>query len=257
MPPPPRAGRSTSSKCWAPRSWTGSGCWSRSGRAAPTTGSGSSPAARSSEGRPIWRRWSASAGRSSGSTSCRRGSSARCCWTGPSPGAHPGHRPCGCGWPGSPGGVRWRTSTRRCAGWVPTSSTASTGSPPTARCCPLSATCCTASERPPNGDGRRPVRGGVRRCRPLPGGGGLVLLEDVLDLFAGLLEVARCLVGLPLGLEVTVVGGLAERLLALAPELLGLVLRLVDPAHERAPSLPSVYPASLPRCPRAHTRERS
>src|SRR5688572_33488192 len=65
--------------------------------------------------------------------------------------------------------------------------------------------------------------------RPPGAGGGL--LEDVLDLLAGLLEVARRLVGLSLGLEVAVAGGVPEALLALARELFGLVLHLVDATH--------------------------
>src|SRR3954454_9108478 len=58
-------------------------------------------------------------------------------------------------------------------------------------------------------------------------------LEGVLDLLAGLLQVAGGLVFLALGLQVAVVGRVADGLLALAGELLCLVLHLVDAAHRK------------------------
>src|SRR4051794_36394859 len=62
-------------------------------------------------------------------------------------------------------------------------------------------------------------------------------LEDVLDLLAGLLGVARGLVLVTLGLQVGVVGRPARRLLALPGDFLGLVLHLVDAAHPVPPRL--------------------
>src|SRR3954454_17071506 len=63
-----------------------------------------------------------------------------------------------------------------------------------------------------------------------------VLLEDVLDLLAGLLDVGLGLVRLALGLHVLVVRRLAERLLGRADLLVGHVLHLVVGAHDGAPS---------------------
>src|SRR3954451_25487330 len=58
-----------------------------------------------------------------------------------------------------------------------------------------------------------------------------LLLEGVLDLLAGLLEVGLALVALALSLEVLVVGGVAERLLRLAEHALALVGHLVVVTH--------------------------
>src|ERR1700734_1867626 len=63
-----------------------------------------------------------------------------------------------------------------------------------------------------------------------------LLLERVLDLLAGILEIARDLVSLALGLNVLVPGGLADTLLDLPLELLALVVGLVFRAHGRLPS---------------------
>src|SRR5215204_1134684 len=57
------------------------------------------------------------------------------------------------------------------------------------------------------------------------------VLEGVLDLLAGLLQVALGLVGPTLGLQFLVIGGLAESFLALPLEFLGLVLGLVINSH--------------------------
>src|SRR3712207_5644955 len=77
-------------------------------------------------------------------------------------------------------------------------------------------------------------------------------LEDVLDLLAGLLEVARGLVRLALGLQVAVAGRLADALLALAGELLGLVLHLVDAAHvDSSRRIRPGYPRTTDLTPRA------
>jgi hypothetical protein len=50
----------------------------------------------------------------------------------------------------------------------------------------------------------------------------------------GVLDLAGRLVGLALGLQVTVAGGIADRLLAVSLELLGLVLCLVLESHDRS-----------------------
>src|SRR5215216_6981649 len=73
------------------------------------------------------------------------------------------------------------------------------------------------------------------------------VLEGVLDLLAGLLQVALGLVGLPLDLQFVVIGGPAESFFGLPLELLGLVLGLVINSHgsilpRRA--VPSCFPAS-------------
>src|SRR3954447_9289431 len=94
------------------------------------------------------------------------------------------------------------------------------------------------------GDGTGPAAPRHTRCRRpssitrvretgQPGG---VLLEDVLDLLAGLLHVGLGLVRLALGLHVLVVRRLAERLLGRADLLVGHVLHLVVGAHDGAPS---------------------
>src|SRR5215203_1976326 len=57
------------------------------------------------------------------------------------------------------------------------------------------------------------------------------VLEGVLDLLAGLLQVALGLVGLPFDLQFVVIGGPAESFFGLPLELLGLVLGLVVNAH--------------------------
>src|SRR5207248_9023079 len=58
-----------------------------------------------------------------------------------------------------------------------------------------------------------------------------LLLEDVFDFFAGLLDVALGLVELALSLELVVVGGLADGLLTLALQLFGLVLDFIVETH--------------------------
>src|SRR4051812_14599861 len=59
------------------------------------------------------------------------------------------------------------------------------------------------------------------------------LPESVLDLLAGLLEIALRLLALPLGLEVAIVGGPPDGLLALAGKFIDLVADLVLGAHAR------------------------
>jgi hypothetical protein len=57
-------------------------------------------------------------------------------------------------------------------------------------------------------------------------------LESVFHLFAGLLQTALRLLGSAFGLQVLIVGGVADRLLGLALKFLGLVIGLVvDPAR--------------------------
>src|SRR5712664_2425708 len=63
----------------------------------------------------------------------------------------------------------------------------------------------------------------------------MLLLEDVLDLLAGLLRVTLGLVGLPLGLQLVVADGLAGGLLGLALDLFGLVTGLIGSTHAIAP----------------------
>src|SRR6185503_9825828 len=63
-----------------------------------------------------------------------------------------------------------------------------------------------------------------------------LLLDGVLDLLAGLLQVALGLVDLALVLQAPVTGRLADALLDLAAEFLGLVLRLIFGAHLPSPS---------------------
>src|SRR5262249_49760098 len=71
---------------------------------------------------------------------------------------------------------------------------------------------------------------------PVPGAPARELgLEGVLDLLACVLEVALGLIGLALGLQVLVAGGLACLLLDLALHFLGLVLRLVLGTHRDSP----------------------
>src|SRR5687767_11263832 len=75
------------------------------------------------------------------------------------------------------------------------------------------------------------------------------VLEGVLDLLAGLLDVGLGLVVLALGLHLAVAGGPAGGFLALAGQVLGLVLDLVVKTHDshlirsngprREPGLPS------------------
>src|ERR1019366_3839082 len=65
----------------------------------------------------------------------------------------------------------------------------------------------------------------------------LVLLEGVLDLLAGLFEVAHRLVVLAFTFHLFVVRGFAKVLLGCALDLILLVLQLVVPAHHRAPFL--------------------
>src|SRR5215213_3161355 len=73
------------------------------------------------------------------------------------------------------------------------------------------------------------------------------VLDGVLDLLAGLLQVALGLAGSTLGLQFLVIGGPAEPLFGLPLDLLGLVLGLVINSHgsilpRRA--VPSCFPAS-------------
>src|SRR5688572_8555844 len=58
------------------------------------------------------------------------------------------------------------------------------------------------------------------------------VLEGVLDLLAGLLDVGLGLVALALGLHLAVAGGPAGGFLALAGQVLGLVLDLVVKTHD-------------------------
>src|SRR4051794_33233538 len=92
----------------------------------------------------------------------------------------------------------------------------------------------TRQERHPLEDGAPGVSGRDRS------------LEGVLDLLAGLLQVPGDLVLGALGLQVSVVGGLAERLLAFAGELLRLVLHLVYATHGLTSSGPSVVVPDTP-----------
>src|SRR5512144_398314 len=84
------------------------------------------------------------------------------------------------------------------------------------------------------------------------------LLERVLDLLAGLLEVALRLVGLALGLQPLVAGRLSGGVLGLARELLRLVLDLVYPAHRASllvvfSALPAAFSRSFPGAGPVHT----
>src|SRR3954453_14229391 len=71
-------------------------------------------------------------------------------------------------------------------------------------------------------------------------------LESVLHVLRGLLEFRAALVGLALGLQPLVVGGLAAAFLDLAADLFGLVVNLVVERHDRPPlrrePTPSEYP---------------
>src|SRR4029450_10061450 len=66
------------------------------------------------------------------------------------------------------------------------------------------------------------------KARTFPGWS---VVEDVLDLLAGLLDVGADLVGLPLGLEPLVVGHFAGGFLGLAAKVLGHVAGLVIGTH--------------------------
>ena len=76
-----------------------------------------------------------------------------------------------------------------------------------------------------------------------------LLLEDVLDLLAGLLEVAGGLVLVTLSLELLVAGRPSDVLLALSAELLRLVLQLVHVAHGDLLSSPKTFPGCASRTP--------
>src|SRR5947207_3280816 len=65
-------------------------------------------------------------------------------------------------------------------------------------------------------------------------GSPLEALTRVHDLLAGLLDVARGLIGHALGLEPLVADGLADGLLDLALDFLGLVLGLIGVTHWRS-----------------------
>src|ERR1700744_5282367 len=73
-----------------------------------------------------------------------------------------------------------------------------------------------------------------------------LVLDRVLDLLAGALQVSCDLVLLALGLEVTVVGVLSVRFLDRAFRLLSGVLGLVLDAHYELPSLGAVSRSSYP-----------
>src|SRR3954470_24061275 len=61
------------------------------------------------------------------------------------------------------------------------------------------------------------------------------VLEGVLDLLAGVLQVGLALVGLALGFGVPATGHLAQRFLGLATEIVDGGLHLVGATHERRP----------------------
>lgn len=75
-------------------------------------------------------------------------------------------------------------------------------------------------------------------------GCGLLALESILDVFAGLLHIGLCLVALAVGFHAVVAGDLSEAFLDLAAEFFALVLHLVicthirDPLSDRPPGHP-------------------